>query len=43
MADRVRVHGMASLAEMVEPVAFLEDVADRGVVAEVFEGEHAVV
>jgi len=43
MADRVRVHGMASLAEMVEPVAFLENMADRGVVAEVFEGEHAVV
>jgi hypothetical protein len=43
LAGRLRVRGMASLAEMVEPTAFLADVADRGVVPEIFEGEHAVV
>jgi len=43
LADRLRVRGMAGLAEMVEPVAFISEVADRGLVAEIFEGEHAVV
>ena len=43
LTDRLRVRGMASLAEMVEPVSFLSDVGDRGLVAEIFEGEHEVV
>jgi len=43
LAGRLRVRGMASLAEMVEPVSFLSDVGDWGLVAEIFEGEHAVV
>ena len=43
LAGRLRVCGMANLAEMVDPLAFLLDLADRGLVAETFEGEHAVV
>ena len=36
---RHRVAGMAGLAEMVEPVAFLSELAERGLQASVFEGE----
>jgi hypothetical protein len=33
---------MVGLAEMVEPLAFLEDLAGRGLEAEVFEGDRAL-
>ena len=36
---RVGVRGMAGLAEAVEPVGFLGELADRGLVAEIFEGD----
>jgi len=36
------VAGMAGLAEMVEPVAFLSELAERGLEASVFEGERAL-
>ena len=39
LAGRHRVAGMAGLAEMVEPLAFLSDLAARGLEASVFEGE----
>ena len=39
LAGRHRVAGMAGLAEMVEPVTFLTDLARRGLEASVFEGE----
>jgi len=42
LAGRHRVAGMAGLAEMVEPVAFLTELADRGLEASVFEGERAL-
>ena len=32
---------MAGLAEMVDPVGFLHDVQARGLVVEIFEGDHA--
>ena len=42
LAGRHRVRGMAGLGEMVEPVAFLHDLADRGLEAQAFEGERAL-
>jgi len=42
LAGRHRVAGMAGMAEMVEPVAFLSDLADRGLEASIFEGERAL-
>ncbi len=39
---RVSVNGMAGMGEMVEPVGFLADLAARGLVAEIFEGDGAV-
>jgi len=42
LAGRNRVAGMAGLAEMVEPVAFLSELAERGLEASVFEGERAL-
>jgi hypothetical protein len=42
LASRNRVAGMAGLAEMVEPVAFLSELAERGLEASVFEGERAL-
>jgi len=42
LAGRLQVSGMGSLAEMVEPVGFLTDLSDRGLVVEIFEGEHAI-
>ena len=42
LAGRHRVAGMAGLAEMVEPVAFLSDLAERGLQASVFEGEQGL-
>ncbi len=41
LTGRLKKQGMAGLAEMVEPVAFLHDVRERGLVIEVFEGDHA--
>ena len=42
LAGRYRVAGMAGLAEMVEPVAFLSELAERGLQASVFEGERGL-
>tara|TARA_B110000438_G_C15684841_1_gene594048 strand:+ start:128 stop:457 length:330 start_codon:yes stop_codon:yes gene_type:complete len=42
LIGRNRVRGMVGLAEMVEPLAFLEDLAGRGLEAEVFEGDRAL-
>jgi hypothetical protein len=42
LAGRHRVGGMAGLAEMVEPVAFLSDLVERGLEASIFEGERAL-
>ncbi|GIT77587.1 MAG: hypothetical protein Ct9H300mP31_21180 [Acidimicrobiaceae bacterium] len=42
LADRHLVRGMVGLAEMVEPLAFLDDLADRGIEAQVFEGERSL-
>jgi len=42
LSGRHRVCGMAGLGEMVEPVAFLHDLAERGLEAQVFEGERAL-
>lgn len=42
LSGRHRVRGMAGLGEMVEPVAFLDDLAGRGLEAQVFEGERAL-
>jgi len=42
LADRYLVRGMVGLAEMVEPLAFLDDLADRGIEAQVFEGERSL-
>ena len=39
LAGRHRVAGMAGLAEMVEPLAFLSKLAERGLEASIFEGE----
>jgi hypothetical protein len=33
---------MVGLAEMVEPLAFLDDLANRGIEAQVFEGERSL-
>jgi hypothetical protein len=38
---RVSVGGMAGLAEAVEPVGFLGELADRGLATEIFEGDGA--
>jgi hypothetical protein len=43
LTGRLKKRGMAGLAEMVEPVAFLQDVRERGLVIEVFEGDHAPI
>ena len=43
LTGRNRVRGMVGLAEMVEPLAFLEELAARGLEAEVFEGDRALV
>jgi len=40
--DRLLIRGMAGLAEMVEPVAFLTELSGRGVKSEIFEGDHAI-
>jgi hypothetical protein len=37
--DRLRRHGAAGLAELVEPLPFLQELARRGVRAAVFEGD----
>ena len=42
LADRHLVRGRVGLAEMVEPLAFLGDLADRGIEAQVFEGERSL-
>ncbi|MEC9425354.1 MAG: Gfo/Idh/MocA family oxidoreductase [Actinomycetota bacterium] len=42
LSGRHRVCGMVGLGEMVEPVAFLDDLAVRGLEAQVFEGERAL-
>jgi len=42
LADRHLVQGMVGLAEMVEPLAFLDDLADRGIEAQIFEGERSL-
>ena len=42
LADRYLVRGMVGLAEMVEPLAFLDDLANRGIEAQVFEGERSL-
>ncbi|HJP24971.1 MAG: Gfo/Idh/MocA family oxidoreductase [Acidimicrobiales bacterium] len=42
LAGRHRVAGMAGLAEMVEPVAFLSDLVERDLKASIFEGERAL-
>ena len=39
LAGRHRVAGMAGLAEMVEPLAFMSELAERGLQASIFEGE----
>ena len=43
LTGRNRVRGMVGLAEMVEPLAFLDELAGRGLEAEVFEGDRALV
>ena len=43
LAGRNRVRGMVGLAEMVEPLAFLDDLAATGLEAQVFEGDRALV
>jgi hypothetical protein len=42
LTGRNRVRGMVGLAEMVEPLAFLDELAARGLEAEVFEGDRAL-
>ena len=42
LADRLLISGMASMAEMVEPAAFLTELSGRGVKSEIFEGDHAI-
>ena len=42
LADRLLIPGMAGLAEMVEPVAFLTELSERGVKSEIFEGDYAI-
>ncbi|HCV33976.1 MAG TPA: hypothetical protein DGF10_04850 [Acidimicrobiaceae bacterium] len=42
LAGRHRVQGLAGLGEMVEPVAFLHDLASRGLEAQIFEGEQSL-
>jgi len=42
LADRLLIRGMAGLAEMVEPVAFLTELSGRGIKSEIFEGDHAI-
>ena len=42
LADRLLLRGMAGLAEMVEPVAFLTELSERGIKSEIFEGDHAI-
>jgi hypothetical protein len=42
LTGRNRVRGMVGLAEMVEPLAFLDELAGRGLEAEVFEGDRAL-
>ena len=42
LAGRLLIPGMAGLAEMVEPVAFLTELSERGVKSEIFEGDHAI-
>ena len=42
LTDRLLTRGMAGLAEMVEPVAFLTELSGRGVKSEIFEGDHAI-
>ena len=42
LAGRLLIRGMAGLAEMVEPVAFLAELSGRGVKSEIFEGDHAI-
>ena len=43
LTDRLLVQAVAGLAEMVEPVAFLNELLDRGVKCEIFEGDFEVV
>ena len=43
LAGRNRVRGMVGLAEMVEPLAFLDDLAVTGLEAQLFEGDRALV
>ena len=43
LAGRNRIRGMVGLAEMVEPLAFLDDLAATGLEAQVFEGDRALV
>ena len=40
--DRLLIRGMGGLAEMVEPVAFLTELSERGIKSEIFEGDHAI-
>ena len=42
LADRLLLRGMAGLAEMVAPVAFLTELSERGIKSEIFDGDHAI-
>lgn len=42
LADRHQVKGMVGLAEMVRPIDFLDDLAGRGLEAQIFEGERGL-
>ena len=41
LTGRLAMSGMAGLAEMVDPVEFLQDLVERGLRSEIFKGNHA--